>query len=139
MVMTGWLETLMLFAFFIAGSVATKYSSKVLQRRSINIIQPVGKDYTSSEIPDLTQFVSEHTTNVSDAKHGRDLWQVLCTGGVPALICFMQFFPSTAFSSWQMYYIGFLACACGDTMASEFGVLASQMPRLITTMEEVSF
>ena len=82
------------------------------------------------------------------------MWQVLATGLVPALICVLQpLFPSVAgedaassavssswfgFLSaapvrplWFLTYLAYVSTCCGDTLASEIGMLSSQQPLML--------
>eukprot|EP00049_Salpingoeca_infusionum_P026741 m.27663 g.27663 ORF g.27663 m.27663 type:complete len:187 (+) comp8954_c0_seq3:31-591(+) len=108
--MAGVKPTLMLAMFFVVGSVATKVAAKY---------SPV-KD--------------------NDAKVGRNMWQVLATAGVPALICAYAAMThqTDTHGPWYFAVLAYFSCCCGDTLASELGQLSTQTPRLITTGEKVS-
>lgn len=97
-------------------------------------------------------------------KRGRDASQVLATGLVPAIICLLaDYFPTypvesmlaTASSSdsggsfsfliappsrplWFLTYLAFLATCCGDTLASEIGMLSTQTPLMLWRRARVS-
>ena len=56
-----------------------------------------------------------------DAKVGRSPMQVLATGGIPTVLCALSAYipESTLFPA----VLGYFACSCGDTLASEVGQL----------------
>ncbi|GAB1608003.1 transmembrane protein 19-like [Argonauta hians] len=87
-----------------------------------------------------------------DFKEGgqRNWVQVVCNGGVASEISLMYLidigmkeFPIDFVNHYQASWmstavVGALACACGDTFASELGtVLGSTQPRLVTTFRKV--
>ncbi len=81
--------------------------------------------------------------------------QVACNGAVPTLLAVaygvlvgcvdVPFGPSPAMEAWRAKaatllggaFLGYYACCCGDTWASELGPLSSDTPRLITTLRPV--
>ncbi|EGD76066.1 hypothetical protein PTSG_00775 [Salpingoeca rosetta] len=105
----GSTSFIMLALFFVIGSLATKVAAKrQTHRRDTD----------------------------TDATTGRNAWQVLATGGVPALLCLGM---STGYLApkWEVGYFAYLACCCGDTLASEIGQLSKTAPRLISTFQPV--
>eukprot|EP00730_Choanoeca_flexa_P002067 TRINITY_DN10897_c0_g1_i11.p2 TRINITY_DN10897_c0_g1~~TRINITY_DN10897_c0_g1_i11.p2 ORF type:complete len:255 (+),score=19.37 TRINITY_DN10897_c0_g1_i11:1865-2629(+) len=104
----GVSETLMLLLFFLSGSMATK----LLHSKSRSKV-----------------------TYDNDAKTGRNAMQVLATGGIPALLCLAALITG---QNYHEPYMAYLACSCGDTLASEFGQTSKIAPRLITTWQQVS-
>lgn len=62
--------------------------------------------------------------------------QVLATGGIPAALCLLSFVPG--YTEWRLSYLAYLACCCGDTLASEFGQLSHQQPLFILNFSPVS-
>jgi uncharacterized membrane protein len=85
------------------------------------------------------------------------MWQVLATGLVPALICALQpLFPEEASARsssssdggsflstpsirplWFLTYLAFVATCCGDTLASEIGMLSRQKPLMLWHRQRV--
>ena len=39
--------------------------------------------------------------------------------------------------NWSLYVLAYLACCCGDTLASEIGSLSKRLPRNVLTYREV--
>lgn len=63
----------------------------------------------------------------------RNLWQVLANGGMPTLAVWLAFLaPAFAERAW-LAYVASLACATGDTWATEIGIRYGRQPRLILT------
>ncbi|CAG9466108.1 unnamed protein product [Pedinophyceae sp. YPF-701] len=119
----------MLVAFYLVGSAATKL--KMQQKENI------GSEYKQQE--------------------GRNVWQVLSNGGLPTALAValaiytgvqtgdvpVGWAPAAGLLTWKMSaalqggILGYYACCCGDTLASELGVLSSEQPRLITNFRPV--
>lgn len=63
----------------------------------------------------------------------RHFWQVMANGGTPTLAVWLAFLaPALAERAW-LAYIASLACATGDTWATEIGMRFGRQPRLILT------
>jgi uncharacterized protein (TIGR00297 family) len=70
------------------------------------------------------------------AKGGRrDAWQVLANGGLAALLA--AGFGLTQDGAWLVALAGALAAVNADTWATELGVLAAGLPRLVTSGQPV--
>jgi uncharacterized membrane protein len=67
-----------------------------------------------------------------EAKTGRNAMQALATGAVPALLS-----TGALVAEWRPLYLAYLACCCGDTLASELGGLSSQQPVALRLVAEV--
>lgn len=77
----------------------------------------------------------------------RGAWQVLCNGGLGAIIALTHYFAVDGqkacflddkfHSAALVGYVAIYSCCCGDTFASELGILDSSPPLLITTLQPV--
>lgn len=106
----------------------------------------------------LTRFKEELKDGIEDgAKRGgqRDWKQVLCNSGVPTVLAIaygalagcldLPLGALPGVEAWRADlltlmmggFLGYYACCCGDTWASELGVLSTDQPRLITTLKPV--
>jgi uncharacterized protein (TIGR00297 family) len=110
----GWQGWAMLLAFFFGGTAATKF-----------------------------QFKRKQQLGVAEGNQGRRRWKqawanagagVACA--VASLLCQKAGWMSYA-EAWRWAFVACFASALSDTLSSEYGQLAGQMPRLITTGQEV--
>lgn len=106
----------------------------------------------------LTAFKEEYKDGLDDASKAggqRDWKQVFCNGAIPTAIAIaygvlvgcvdVPMGPSPQMELWRAKlatllggaFLGYYACCCGDTWASELGPLSSDSPRLITTLRPV--
>lgn len=122
--LTGWWHSAALLTFFVCASVATKIARKGTKTQSLD----------------------------DDSKTGRNMWQVLAVGGIPALLCLLgdthmrsvvgisdSSFVGSAFlaSNFNTMYTAYLACCCADTLASEFGSLSPKQPFHLFSLKSV--
>jgi len=170
-VLRGWDVTAMLVLFFVLGSVATKIRHKE-KEAAMPYPETQGEATRRAHEAAATLAGGPQRTNgvhangsqgqaaAGQTKHqGRDMWQVLATGLVPALICALQPLfpdapssPSSLLSSaegssflsappsrplWFLAYLAFVATCCGDTLASEIGMLARQKPLMLWRRQRV--
>jgi uncharacterized protein (TIGR00297 family) len=107
----GWI---VLLAFFFGGTVATFFRKE-----------------------------KKENLGVAQADHGRRRWNhawanagcgVLCAGVSGWFQVHLGFEEAEA---WRWAFLACFAAALSDTLSSEFGQLADQQPRLITTFEKV--
>ena len=110
----GWPGWLMLLAFFFGGTLATKF-----------------------------QFKKKQQLGVAEPNQGKRKWKqawanagagVVCA--VASLVCLEKGWDTHA-EAWRWAFVACFASALSDTLSSEFGQVAGQMPRLITTGERV--
>lgn len=98
----------------------------------------------------LTKVGAARKTKIEDGysvTHGRTAIQVLSNGGFPTLVAGMRVWfayaygythdPHVALIAMDVAFVGAYATCCGDTWASELGILSPTKPRLITTMKTV--
>jgi uncharacterized protein (TIGR00297 family) len=110
----GWPGWLMLLAFFFGGTAATKF-----------------------------QFKKKQRLGVAEANQGKRRWKqawanagagVFCA--VASLVCLEKGWSAHA-EAWRWAFVACFASALSDTLSSEYGQVAGQMPRLITTGKRV--
>lgn len=110
----GWQGWVVLLAFFLGGTAATKF-----------------------------RFSAKQRMGVAQDGHGRRRWRhawanagtgVACAVG--SLACSVVDLPLYA-EALRWAFVGTFAAALSDTLSSEFGQLAGQSPMLITTGEAV--
>jgi uncharacterized protein (TIGR00297 family) len=111
----GWQGWAVLLAFFLGGTVATKF-----------------------------RFSDKQRMGVAQDGHGRRRWRhawanagagVACA--LASWACAREGLPQYA-EAFRWAFVGAFAAALSDTLSSEFGQLAGKEPRLITTGEVVS-
>eukprot|EP00195_Chlamydomonas_chlamydogama_P001436 CAMPEP_0202920566 /NCGR_PEP_ID=MMETSP1392-20130828/76920_1 /ASSEMBLY_ACC=CAM_ASM_000868 /TAXON_ID=225041 /ORGANISM="Chlamydomonas chlamydogama, Strain SAG 11-48b" /LENGTH=573 /DNA_ID=CAMNT_0049614069 /DNA_START=234 /DNA_END=1955 /DNA_ORIENTATION=+ len=106
----------------------------------------------------LTQYKEELKEGLEEGskKGGQRNWvQVFCNGGIPTILAIVYGVLAgcvdvplgnlPTLEPWRSQlttlimggFLGYYACCCGDTWASELGPLSSDTPRLITTMRPV--
>lgn len=83
-----------------------------------------------------TAPVAAPAAAAAEASRGRDEWQVLATGGVPALLCASRFL-GVGDAAWRAAYLAYMATNAGDTFASELGMLARRPPVSVLTLQPV--
>ena len=136
-VLSGWDTSLALLVYFASASISTKIARRWR-----------GGDAATKD---------------ADHKRGRDGMQVAAVGAVPALLCACYGCSAPAAggaagasrpgllsplspggdawlrdnNNWRFAYLAWLACCCGDTLASELGALAPRGPLLVTTLRPV--
>ncbi len=55
----------------------------------------------------------------------------LAWAAIPAMLCIAQE------PNWMLYTLAYLACCCGNTLATDIGGLSSRLPRNALTLREV--
>jgi uncharacterized protein (TIGR00297 family) len=95
---------------------------------------------TSSKLTEMGAARKQAVAADYKGKGGqRTAWQVAATAGVPTVLAVAHAAaeggPDAAPIAAAV--LAFFACCCGDTWASEIGVLSPDKPRLITTGAEV--
>eukprot|EP00898_Chlorokybus_atmophyticus_P003835 jgi/Chlat1/4452/Chrsp29S04401 len=114
---------LVLFAFYYSSSRLTKYGAAV-----------------------------KHAVEADFKEGGQRNWVQVCANSLPATLCAAA---ATLMRGWDggevvfdakfdpaatallAAFVGYFACCCADTWASELGVLSEQQPRLVTNLKKV--
>lgn len=117
-ILTGSDYALMLIVFFFIGSATTKYKQKQKEAQM---------PYQEPEENDKQQS--------TPVRKGRDHSQVLATGLIPALLCLLSPFIHDRY--FYLSYTIYLSVSCGDTLASELGMLSREKPIFIVNRERV--
>jgi uncharacterized protein (TIGR00297 family) len=89
----------------------------------------------------LTRVGRDRKVQPEHAGKGRAADQVLCTGGVGALLAVMWgsgVVPEPAIGALYPAFLGSLAAAAADTWATEIGMLSPRPPRMITSGRQVA-
>lgn len=134
----GLSATLQLLAFFLLGSLTTKYKQKAKDSMMPYKEAPTAAAAANSDSGDSTAAPKEK-------KKGRTSQQVLATGLVPALFCLLRHVPVSmlpesslfaplryALANSSLLYSTFMAVNLADTLASELGMLNPHPPMLVT-------
>lgn len=104
----GWAWVLVLMAFFVSGTVLTRFG----QPRKL-----------------------AKTEGIAAKRGGRDAWQVLANGGVFGAAAIGSIMAPSA--AWTVLGAAAIATSAADTWATEIGTLSSDMARSILTWREV--
>lgn len=156
----GWMVGGQLIGFFLVGSFATKVKQGEKEdampypeteeeeaRRRRKKEEDVKRNDVTIDEKDVSSKKNHHV------RTGRDIYQVFATGLIPALICMTRSFfptlddnnnnndpsidPSHLRQPWYLAYLAYVACCCGDTLASEIGMLSTQQPMMLLQKKTV--
>jgi len=148
----GWDVAGMIILFFVLGSGATKIKQK---DKEAAMPFPETKEEEERRMKQMNgngEGVPSTTPSAQKRRHGRDWTQVCATGLLPAIICATRlYFPAHSSASiasgnlvsptirpyWYVAYLAYVSCCCGDTLASELGMLAKQTPISILRRRQV--
>lgn len=149
----GWMVGGQLIGFFLVGSLATK-----LKQGEKEDAMPYPETEEEEERRRMRKKKKKdekeeeekcHNDKKKHVRTGRDIYQVFATGLIPALICLTRTFfptlddnnnnntvhpsidPSHLRQPWYLAYLAYVACCCGDTLASEIGMLSTQQPMML--------
>jgi uncharacterized protein (TIGR00297 family) len=110
----GWQGWVVLLVFFFGGTAATKF-----------------------------QFKRKQKLGVAEGNQGRRRWLQAWANAGPGVCCALAslFCQEKGWElhaeAWRWSFVACFAAALSDTLSSEFGQLAGQLPRLITTGQTV--
>ena len=103
--------------------------------------------YVSSKLTKMKEDIKKKLEDHFLTGGQRNYLQVFANSILATIICIITFMhyrnesslikfndESYRYSILQSMYVAHYACACGDTWASELGILSSETPRLITTL-----
>lgn len=105
LIVTSWEGFILMFLFFSSSSAFTRIGYKKKKERG-----------------------------ASEKEGGRSLSQVLCSGGVPAVISGLYYATNGLQEAAALAVASTIAFSNADTWASELGSLSSAAPRLITNL-----
>jgi uncharacterized protein (TIGR00297 family) len=111
----GWKGWVVLLAFFLGGTAATKFRYDAKQR-----------------------------LGVAELNNGQRRWKHAWANAGAGVLCalaslwYLERGHPLNSEAWRWAFVGCFASALSDTLSSEFGMLAGKQPMLITTGEEVS-
>jgi uncharacterized membrane protein len=129
---SGLCATLQMLLFFLLGSLFTKLQQEKKEKAMPYQPSP-SSSTTKTKSSSMTTSTSSNSLN--KPKKGRDGYQVMATGGLPALLCALYTFHYISSTNFHILYSTLMAVNMGDTLASEIGMLSNQIPRLITNWQ----
>lgn len=106
----SWKWTVPIVTFFLFSSVLSKIADRL----------------NSKNLKELVEKGSQ-----------RDYKQVLANGGIPLLICFLNFLIQDVNFDWYLIYVLAVAISTSDTWSTEIGTLFGRKFFLITSLQKV--
>lgn len=106
----GWKWTIPIVTFFLFSSIISKLADRL----------------NSKNLKDLIEKGSQ-----------RDYKQVLANGGVPLIICLLNFLIQGENIHWYLIYVLSVAISTSDTWSTEIGTLFARKVVLITNLQKV--